>query len=187
LSSTKRQILLTQYFFQGTYTMIRRLALASALFVAVGSAAPSMAVAQMASSSLDISSYVDNNCTISATSLDFGTYNPAEGSNVTGTVKTNCTVNANAVITLSQGYNSATNSSNEIPLRRLRNGDTNYLSYYLYQNSGKTAIWGNGVDTAVTVTGTGIDKSTSVYGVIPAGQSIPSGSYTDTVTALVTY
>jgi spore coat protein U-like protein len=103
-------------------------------------------------------------------------------------VKTNCTLAANAVITLGQGNNSATNSYNEIPLRRLRNGGSNYyLSYYLYQNSGKTTIWGNSTDTAVTVTGTGIDKSTSVYGVIPAGQSIPSGSYTDTVTALVMY
>lgn len=168
--------------------MMRRLALASALFVAVGSAAPSMAVAQMDSSNLEISASVTNNCTISATSLDFGTYNPAASKNVTGTVKTNCTLAANAVITLDQGYYRATNSSDTAPLRRLKNvGSDNYLSYTLYQNSGKTTIWGNSTNTGVNVTGTGTEQSASVYGVIPTGQSVPAGVYVDTVIAIVTY
>ncbi|MDD1420059.1 spore coat U domain-containing protein [Dolichospermum sp. ST_sed1] len=168
--------------------MIRRLALASALFVAVGSAAPSMAVADSSISGLDISASVSNNCTISAAGLSFGTYNPVEGRSVTGTVTTNCNLYATAVIKLDQGMNSATGSSSTAPLRRLRNdSNTNYLSYTLYQNSGKTTIWGNSTETGVTVTGTGSSKSTSVYGEIPAGQTAPSGTYTDTVTATVTY
>jgi spore coat protein U-like protein len=170
--------------------MIRRLALASALFVAVGSAAPSMAVAGTATSNLQISSTVSKNCTISAPALDFGTYNPAEGSNITGTVTTNCTLNAYAVITLSQGSYPATGSSNEVPLRRLKNTDTtNYLNYTLYQNYEKTLIWpssdSNG--NALGIVGYGTEQSTTVYGEITPGQNVPAGSYSDTVTATVTY
>ena len=168
--------------------MMRRLALASALFVAVGSAAPSMAVAGTASSVIDISASVPMNCTISAYGMNFGAYSPTTGSRVTGTVKTNCTVNASAVITLSQGYYAATGTSDTAPLRRLGNADnTNHLSYTLYKDYEKTAIWGNSTSTGVTVTGNGTDKSTSVYGETPAGQTVPAGSYTDTVTATVTF
>jgi|LakMenE01Jun11ns_1017448.scaffolds.fasta_scaffold9950643_1 spore coat protein U-like protein len=168
--------------------MIRRFALASALFVAVGSAAPSMAVADFNNSNLQISASVPNSCTISTTALNFGPYNSGTVTSVTGTVSTNCTMNAVAVITLGQGFYSATGSSLEEPLRRLQNGaSANYLNYNLYQNSGKTTIWGNSTSTGVTVTGTGTEESTSVYGEIPAGQSVPAGSYTDNVIATVTY
>jgi spore coat protein U-like protein len=168
--------------------MIRRLALASALFVAVGSAAPSMAVADSNTSNLDISASVPNSCTISAGALNFGAYNPASVTSATGTVTTNCTRGAGAVITLDQGVYSAAGSSSGAPLRRLQNGtSSDSLNYTLYQNSGKTTIWGNSTATGVTVTGTGSDQSTSVYGVIPAGQNVSAGSYIDYVAATVTY
>ncbi|MBS9392103.1 MAG: spore coat protein U domain-containing protein [Dolichospermum sp. LBC05a] len=168
--------------------MMRRFALASALFVAVGSAAPSMAVADSNTTNLDILAFVQNNCTISTAALDFGDYNPVEGSNVTGTVTTNCTAYVNAVITLDQGFYPAAGSYSEAPLRRLQNvTSSDSLNYTLYQNSGKTTIWGNSTATGVTVTGSGTEQSTSVYGEIPAGQSVPAGFYTDYVAATVTY
>ena len=167
--------------------MMRRLALASALFVAVGSAAPSMAVAGTAISDFEIQASVQNNCTILANRLDFDIYNQTSGTSVTGTVTTNCTNGASAVITLGQGVFPANGSSNTAPSRRLHNGNGTYLSYTLYQNSGKTTIWGNSTDTGVTVLGNGSNKSTSVYGVIPPGQTAPSGAYVDSVTATVTY
>ena len=167
--------------------MIRRFALASALFVAVGSAAPSMAVAGTAVSDIMISASVPNSCTISTTGLNFGSYNQTSGTSVTGTVTTNCTSGASAVITLNQGVFYASGSSDTAPSRRLYNGSADYLSYTLYQNSEKTTIWGNSTDTGVTVTGNGSNKSTSVYGVIPAGQTVPAGPYGDYVVATVTY
>ena len=166
--------------------MMRRLALASALFVAVGSAAPSMAVADSTTSGIDMSASVSNNCTISAYGMNFGAYSPTTGSRVTGTVKTNCTLAASAVITLDQGSYHPTNSSDTAPLRRLKSGN-NYLSYTLYQDYEKTAIWGNSDSTGVNVLGTGIEQSASVYGEILAGQTAPAGYYTDTVIATVTY
>lgn len=168
--------------------MMRRLALASALFVAVGSAAPSMAVAGSNTSNLEISASVPSSCTISTLGLTFDSYSYASGfpADGAGTVLTNCTRNTNAVITLDQGNNFATNSSNEAPLRRLKNTDTtNYLNYTLYQNSAMTTIWGNSTNTGVTSSNE--STSTGVYGRIPAGQNVPAGSYSDTVTATVTF
>ena len=170
--------------------MMRRLALASALFVAVGSAAPSMAVAGNTSTTFQISASVPSSCTISTTALNFGTYDRVIGSNVTATVTTNCSVNASAQIMLGQGLNSDTASSNDSPLRRLKNengGTINYLSYTLYQNSGKTTIWGNSTNTGVNVVGNGNNQVSSVYGAITAGQSLPAGTYTDTVVANITF
>ncbi|MDB9521858.1 hypothetical protein PN480_07835 [Dolichospermum circinale CS-1225] len=54
--------------------MIRRFALASAIFIAVGSAAPAMA--DTATSNLTVSSNVANNCTISTGLISFGAYDP---------------------------------------------------------------------------------------------------------------
>jgi spore coat protein U-like protein len=191
LSSTKRQILLTQYFFQGTYTMIRRFALASALFVAVGSAAPSMAVAGTASSTIDLSASVPNNCTISTSSLDFSDYNPTDVNATsdlygTGTMTTTCTSGASPTITLSQGNNPGSGSTDASPSRRLAAG-TNRLNYYLYKNSGRTTVWGNTTVTGLAPTADGTAQDSMVYATIPAGQNVPAGSYTDTVTATVNY
>ena len=168
--------------------MMRRLALASALFVAVGSAAPSMAVAGTATTNLQISSTVPTSCSISTTPLSFGIYNSGLGTTGTGTVTTNCTVNTNVLITLGQGNNSATNSSDTAPLRRLKNGNANYFNYTLYLNSGMTAIWTNSTTNGyATVASSGTAQSTSVYGLIPQSQNVPAGDYSDSVIATVTY
>ena len=62
------------------------------------------------------------------------------------------------------------------------------LNYGLYSNSGRTTNWGMTVGTdTVTGTGNGSAQAITVYGQIPAGQLVAPGSYTDTITATVTY
>ncbi len=62
------------------------------------------------------------------------------------------------------------------------------MKYALYSDSGRTTVWGNTVGTN-TVSGTYAiaQLPLTVYGSIPAGQSIPAGNYTDTVTVTITY
>ena len=166
--------------------MMRRLALASALFVAVGSAAPSMASTATTTSNLGITASVPNNCTISASPLNFGTYNPTSLLTGTGTVTTTCTSGASATITLGQGSNPDGGSSDAYPFRQLAVG-TNKLTYYLYQDAGRVTVWGNTAGTGLSINGTGNAQGSTVYGQIPAAQNVPAGSYSDTVTATVTY
>ncbi|MEH1872450.1 Csu type fimbrial protein [Nostoc sp.] len=166
--------------------MLRRFALASVLLIA-SSAAPAMA--GTATSNLGVSALVTANCTISTTPVAFGNYDPIGANastdlNGTGSVATTCTNGSSVVITLGQGSNADTGSTDAVPLRRAMSG-SNYLSYSLYSDSARTTVWEN--TTGVAVTGTGTPVSNTVYGKMVAGQNVPIGSYTDTVVATVTY
>ncbi|MFM6255704.1 MAG: spore coat protein U domain-containing protein, partial [Dolichospermum sp.] len=126
--------------------MIRRFALASALLIAAGSAAPAMA--GTATANLTVSSNVVNKCNISASPIDFGDYDPivansgpSEDLDGTGTVTVTCTSGAPVTITLGQGNNPGSGSTDASPMRRLNNG-ANYLSYGIYQNIQRTAVLG---------------------------------------------
>lgn len=166
--------------------MIRRFVLASAILIAAGSAAPAMA--GTATSNLTVSSNVPHSCTISTGPLNFDDYDPITGPNATGTgtVTVTCTSGTSATITLGQGSNPQAASTDAIPMRRLKLG-TNYLSYGLYKDNIHTAIWGNTAGTGVSHTGTGSAQAMTVFGLISAGQSVPAGSYSDTVVAEVSF
>lgn len=73
--------------------------------------------------------------------------------------------------------------------RRMRLGATsNYVQYELYSDSAHSQRWGNTIDIdTVNGTGTGNSQSLTVYGRVPAPQSLPSGDYSDTVTVTITY
>ncbi len=62
------------------------------------------------------------------------------------------------------------------------------LNYNLFSNPFAATIWGNtlGVDTVAGV-GEGGTQSITVFGVLPAGQSVLPGGYADTITATVTF
>lgn len=140
---------------------------------------------------LDVSATVSANCTISTAAVAFGTYDPvvthaSTALTSTGTVTTTCTKDAAVAITLGQGANANTGSTDAAPVRRMISG-TNYLSYQLYTDEARTAVWGNDATVDVPVTGTGTAVNTTVYGSVLAGQNVPAGSYTDTVVATVTF
>jgi spore coat protein U-like protein len=170
--------------------MIRRFVLASAILIAAGSAAPAMA--GTATSNLTVSSTVPNNCTISTAAIDFASYDPISANKNTnatgtGTVTVTCTSGASATIKLGQGSNAEAASSDAAPLRRLKDAGTNHLSYGLYKDNIHTQIWGNTAGTGVSHTGTGSAQAMTVFGRIAAGQSVPAGSYSDTVVAEVSF
>jgi len=66
---------------------------------------------------------------------------------------------------------------------------SNTLEYNLYTDAGRTTVWGDGTASSVTAagTGSGAQQSLTVYGRIPASQSVPAGSYSDTVTATINF
>lgn len=173
--------------------MIRRFALASAILIAAGSAASAApAMAGTATSDINVSATVPVNCTISTDPIAFGNYDPIVAHANTnrdenGSVRTTCTSGASAVITLSQGANPAASSTNAAPLRRLSNGDGGLLEYKLYSSIANETIWGNTSGTGLEVTGTGQEVTSQIFARIPLGQNVPSGNYTDTVTATIAY
>jgi spore coat protein U-like protein len=166
--------------------------LSSAVLVALATTGGT-AAAGTASSNLPVSASVSANCTIDASGgVAFGAYDPIVTNKSTaltasGTVSTTCTNGSSATITLGQGANADTGSTDTAPVRRMLSGTADYLSYQLYSDSGLTTVWGNTSGTGVGVTGTGAAVSTTVYGSVAAGQNVPTGSYADTVAATVTF
>jgi len=133
------------------------------------------------------------NCSVSATGVAFGNYNPTSSSptNATGNVHVFCTVflvsvGAQTNISLNTG------GSGSYAPRKMSSG-ANLLTYNLYKEVGHTTVWGDGsggtgiwTDNAlIAVLGTSIDHT--IYGGIPAGQYVAAGSYTDTITVTVEY
>lgn len=159
--------------------------------LALGLVAAGPARAATATSNLSVTATVSANCTIATSAVAFGTYDPVSAHassalNGTGTVTVTCTNGSSATITLGQGSNADTGSTDAAPLRRVKSG-ANYLSYALYSNSDRTTVWGNTAGTGVAHTGSGSATAITVYGQIAAGQNVPAGSYVDTVVATITF
>lgn len=149
------------------------------------------ASAATASATMTNTVTIANNCVISTTGFTT-TYDPivtnaATPQTTTASVSTTCTIGASPVITLDQGAHANTGSTAAVPLRRLSNG-TNFLNYGLFSDSGRTVTWGGTPATAPTaVTATGLATPITIYASIPAAQSQPAATYTDSVIATVTF
>jgi len=168
----------------------RMLPLTGVILVLLAAASSTDAATQ--TSNLSVTASVAANCAISTAPVAFGAYDPVSANastalNGTGTVNVTCTSGASTTVTLGQGANPAGGSTAAAPARRLNDGGTNYLTYSLYQDSGRTTAWGDTAGTGVASTGTGTQTAITVYGAVAAGQSVPAGSYSDTVVATVTF
>ena len=168
----------------------RMLPLAGAVALALGYA--SSVGAATATSNLSVTASVSANCSISTSAVAFGAYDPvgthaASPLNGTGSVSVTCTSGASTTVTLGQGSNADTGSTAAAPLRRMKDAGTNFLSYALYSDTGRTTTWGDTAPTGLPHTGTGTLTALTVYGQIPAGQNVPATSYSDTVVATVTF
>jgi spore coat protein U-like protein len=160
----------------------------------LGLGATSAILAGTHTADLPVTASVSANCAISTSAVAFGAYDPAVANAAAdldqqGSVTVTCTTGANTTITLGEGDNADTGSSATVPLRRMSDGagTPHYLSYFLYQDSGRTTVWGDTVGTGVAQTGTGTAVAVDVFGRVTAGQNVPTGDYSDTVVATVTF
>jgi spore coat protein U-like protein len=126
-------------------------------------------------------------CTLTTVGVAFGNYNvyTATATTANGKVKVECNFADTIQVSLNPGVNSG-----GFPNRYMASG-TNLLSYNLYLDATFMTIWGDGTGgtsiygpTAITPTGS---LTVTVYGQIPALQDVTLGSYTDTITATLSY
>jgi spore coat protein U-like protein len=166
--------------------------LVAASVIVLGGLQAKPASAGTATANVSITATIAANCTISTAPVAFGTYDPvvtnlSTALNGTGTITTTCTTGAAPVITLDQGANPTGGSSPTVPARQMASG-SDRLAYFLYQNVGRTTVWGNTAGTApASVAGTGAAQNVTVYGAVTGGQNVPTGSYADTVVATVSF
>jgi spore coat protein U-like protein len=136
-----------------------------------------------ATTSFAVNATVQATCTVSATSLVFGTYASALVS-ATSTITATCTNTTPYNI----GLNAGTATGATVTNRSMTGPSSSLLHYNLYSDSGHTTNWGNTVGTnTVAKTGSGVAQTLTVYGQVPAGQFVIPGSYSDTITVTLTY
>lgn len=160
-------------------------AVAATAGVIAAVAAPRVASAS-ATANLTVSATVTNNCTISTAALAFGSYDPVAANasanlDGTGRVTVACTRGASATIGLGNGSNASATS------RRLSDGSGNFLSYELYQDSGRATVWGGATTLSTGSAPSKAARDFTVYGRVSANQDVPAGSYGDTVVATVNF
>ncbi len=134
-------------------------------------------------SHFNVKTTVSKACNIAASSLNFGAYSKTL-INATSTISVTCT----STTTYNVGLNAGTASGATVTNRSMTGPSSTLLSYKLFRDSGRTLNWGNTVGTdTVAGTGSGAVQTLTVYGQVPANQNVAPGSYTDTITATITY
>ena len=127
---------------------------------------------------------------VSATAVNFGTYDPLSPSPVhtDGTIVVACELNIDVLpafnVSLSHG------AANRFAPRTLSFG-TSTLNYNLYTKASHTTIWGDGTGDTETRTYDGLlvfgHVEFTIYGQLPPGQFTNAGTYTDTIIITIEY
>jgi spore coat protein U-like protein len=158
----------------------------SAAFFALATLVSGQAFAGSASNELTVTASVAEACSVSSALLSFGAYNPASGSPViaSSSIDVVCTLGTAASIALDPGMNSGESSLSD-PDRHMSNGQ-HLLAYELFQDSELSTIWA-AEGAARSFTGSGAPQSLPIYGMIPAGQQVSAGAYSDSVLVSVNF
>jgi spore coat protein U-like protein len=129
-------------------------------------------------------------CTMNVTAnLNLPPYDINSGTPFTasGSFDVTCTQDSPIFVTMSQGLNPGPGSTDTNPVRQLSAGGTDRINYGLYLDAAYTIPWGNTFGSGASLNGEAGGDTLQLYVEIPAGQTVMSGVYTDTVTATVTY
>ncbi len=121
-------------------------------------------------------------CTVSASPLNFPVYTGVRSRSTTSVV-----VLCGTGIPYTVGLNPGLAPGATVTTRQMTAG-TARANYALFSDSAYSVNWGQtpGTDT-VAGNGSGSATQITVYGQIAAGQYVTPGSYSDTVTATVSY
>jgi spore coat protein U-like protein len=138
-----------------------------------------------------VSATVSKSCTVSATSLDFGSVAGLPGAaNIdrTGTISVTCTTPTAYTVGLAPSNGATTGAGVMVPTGGVP-GNTDTVPYQLYRDTGRSSTWGSVTNTnTVAGTGTGLVQALTVYGrVLGASVNVRPDSYLDIVTVTVTY
>ncbi len=155
----------------------------AALVLLASAAAFSAQAAGSATASFSVTATVVDACSVSATDLTFGSYDPGAVADKTAssTVSVRCSLGTPYAISLNNGSNASGAT------RRMASGG-NHLSYEMYRDPGASLVFGTVANLlGVSGIGTGLSAPTVLYGVIPKSQNVATGSYADQVMVTVDY
>jgi len=170
------------------YGLVAALAICSAIV-------PSAASATTATGSFSVTASVPKNCSLSAPTLAFGSYDvvgtqatsPLDGSS---TLSIKCTKGTGAAVYVQGGLGSnsasASGSCAVATCTRAMTDGTDFLSYDLYTVA-YTTVWSPTATSGTSVfsfdfSSSSATQTATISGEIPAGEDVGVGSYTDSIT-----
>jgi len=156
------------------------------IFALCGLAAlPSSVLAATSTASFNVQITITSACSLSASDLVFpttGLLNTAISGSTSLTVL--CTNATPYSVGIDQGVNGSSVTSREM----IGGPSSELIGYQLCRDSACATNWGNTIGTdTVSGTGTGINQSLTVYGLVPSQTTPAAGVYTDTVQVELTY
>ena len=121
-------------------------------------------------------------CTVAAPAMNFGNYTGALLTPGAGAANVTCALSLSFTVSLDAGLGVGATTTT----RKMTGPGGATLSYQLFQNASRTVNFGNtaGVDT-VTALGIATVEPINIYPQVAAGQLVPAGTYTDTITVSV--
>jgi spore coat protein U-like protein len=134
-------------------------------------------------------------CTVSATGIAFGTYNPLSpvGDSAVGSWTVICNAIGSGSATVAGTLTMSTGFSGSYAARTMKFG-ANALQYNIYLTSSHQQIIGDGTagtfapsDSGTVTAGQVYQVTGSMYGFMPPSQDVPAGNYTDSIIVTVTY
>ncbi|WP_322024258.1 spore coat U domain-containing protein [Burkholderia sp. BCC1977] len=133
-----------------------------------------------------VTANVVNNCNISTTPMSFGNASVLTAAlTATSTISVQCTSGDAWQLALNGGSTSASVTARQ--MKGAAYGAT--VGYQLYTDSARSTIWGDGTSSTsmVTGTGTGAAAAVTVYGKVPVQTTPRPDTYSDTVTATISF
>ena len=130
-----------------------------------------------------VTAIVPLTCTVAASPLNFGNYSGAliDASSVV-------TVDCMNLTPFNIGLSAGNATGATVTTRRMTSPASATLNYVLFQDSARTANWGNTVGTdTLSSQGNGAPVQYGVFGRMAAGQPGDPALYTDTIIATITY
>ncbi|HKV97431.1 MAG TPA: spore coat U domain-containing protein [Gammaproteobacteria bacterium] len=125
-------------------------------------------------------------CTVRATRVNFGNYNPLNAAplNRTGRITVRCSGAGTVTVALSTGQSGSYN-----PRYMLSGATGDQLDYNLYTNAARNIIWGDGTGGTLTSSQPFNNNRVrlNVYARVPAQQDIAPGNYIDNITATISF
>lgn len=133
-------------------------------------------------------------CTVSASSTNFGAYSPFSISPLDGTGNVQVSCSLIGVISILVNYDIllSAGASGTFANRIMTGGGYN-LTYNLYTTAGHSAIWGDGSGGTASVSDGYLlgllttVRNYPVHGRLIAGQNVAPGIYSDTIVVTVNY
>lgn len=134
-------------------------------------------------------------CTVSASGIVFGNYNPLSptGDSAVGSWNVTCNAIGSGSATVAGTLTLSTGSSGSYAARTMKSGPQ-ALQYNIFTSPSHTQVIGDGsagtfaLSDAGTVTAGQVYQITgSLYGFMPPSQDVAAGTYTDSIVVTVTY